>query len=40
MCAKVNAKDGPRIYIPYEFNQWGAFGHIGSESLADVEPEK
>lgn len=40
MCAKVNRKDGPKIYIPYEFNQWGAFGHIGAESLADVEPEK
>lgn len=38
MCAKVNAKDGPKIYIPYEFTQWGAFGHIGAESLADVEP--
>lgn len=39
MCAKVNKKDGPKIVIPYEFNMWGAFGHIGTDSLADVEPE-
>lgn len=40
MCGKVNSKPGPEIYIPFEFNQWGAFGHIGTDSLADVEPEK
>lgn len=38
MCGKFNAIDGPKIVIPYEYNQWGAFGHIGSISLADVEP--
>jgi len=38
MCGKVNAVSGPDVYIPYEFNQWGAFAHIGSESLADISP--
>jgi len=42
MCGKVNAKpNGPAILIPIEYEQrWGFFHHIGSESLADVAPER
>jgi glycosyltransferase involved in cell wall biosynthesis len=41
MCGIVNSKpDGPAIVIPVYFQaQWGLFAHIGSESLADVDPE-
>lgn len=41
MCGKVNAKpDGPWILLPcYYRQQWGMFSHIGSESLAGVQPE-
>lgn len=40
MCGKVNARpNGPGIYFPAECNAWGFWGHIGAESLADVNPE-
>lgn len=39
MCGKVNAKiDGPAILYPAECGAWGFFGHIGTESLANLEP--
>lgn len=39
MCGKVNQKpDGPSILYPAECGQWGFFGHIGAESLADIQP--
>jgi len=37
MCAKFNAKDGPSIVFPAEYNNWGVFSHIGTRSLADTE---
>lgn len=40
MCGKVNAKEGPNLLIPVEAGSWGFFAHIGSESLADTEPNK
>ena len=39
MCGNVNSKAGPKILIPVYFDtQWGIFHHIGSQSLADMEP--
>lgn len=38
MCGKVNQKSGPDILYPATGGAWGFFGHIGSESLADVDP--
>lgn len=38
MCGKTNAKAGPNILYPADCGAYGFFGHIGSESLADVEP--
>lgn len=39
MCAKVNGKYGPAIVVPAFTGEWGAFAHIGAESLADVNPD-
>jgi len=39
MCGKFNAKEGPAIVWDADFPHMGPFAHIGSESLADVEPE-
>lgn len=41
MCGKVNAKYGspnPWIVFPAEYSCYGAFGHIGTESLKNMEP--
>lgn len=41
MCGRVNAKpDGPAILYPAECGAWGFFGHIGTESLKDIAPER
>lgn len=41
MCGKTNAKPGgPNILYPCDCGQWGFFGHIGADSLADVEPNR
>lgn len=40
MCGKTNQKQGPHIVYPAECGAWGFFAHIGSESLADVQPTR
>lgn len=40
MCGKVNQAPGPNILFPTDCNGFGFFAHIGSESLADMEPTK
>lgn len=39
MCGKVNSVDGPKILLPADSGWYGFFGHIGSDSLADISPE-
>lgn len=38
MCHNVNSIVGPIIAHPGDYNCYGAFHHIGSESLANVQP--
>ncbi len=38
-CGKFNGTPGPEIVVPAFTGEWGAFGHIGGESLKDVHPE-
>lgn len=38
-CGKVNGTIGPDVVVPAFTGEWGAFGHIGGESLKDVRPE-
>lgn len=39
MCAKVNAlPNGPALVYPAECGAWGFFGHVGTESLKEVQP--
>lgn len=41
MAGKVNQfPKGPHIVYPTDCGTWGFFGHIGSESLRDIQPEK
>jgi len=38
MCGTFAKKQGPDIVLPMDTGQWGAFGHIGGESLNGVKP--
>lgn len=38
MCGTFAKKDGPTVALPMDTGQWGAFGHIGGESLNGVRP--
>lgn len=38
MCGTYNNKPGPAIVVPAWTGEYGAFSHIGGESLKDVEP--
>ena len=38
MCGRFNGVSGPDIALPMDTGQWGAFGHIGGESLNGVRP--
>jgi GT2 family glycosyltransferase len=41
MCAKYNAcSNAPSIMWPADYGSMGLFGHIGSDSLAGVQPER
>lgn len=40
MCGKVNQRpEGPAIVFPASCGRWGYFGHIGTDSLADIAPK-
>lgn len=38
MCGTFNTHDGPTVAVPAWTGEWGAFGHIGGESLKDLRP--
>lgn len=38
MCGTFNNKQGPAVAVPAFTGEWGAFAHIGAESLKDVMP--
>ena len=40
MCGAFNRKEGPSVVVPAFTGEWGVFGHIGSESLKNVRPER
>lgn len=37
-CGTFNGREGPDIVVPAFTGEWGPFGHIGGDSLKDVQP--
>lgn len=37
-CGRFNGTEGPAVVVPAWTGEWGVFGHIGGDSLKDVEP--